>query len=372
MTKPKKKLLPKEFEELLSGGDLTALKAVFNDCQLDARGGYSKKTALAFNESPDDLVHWLVAQGSDINAPDSYGDTPLHARSSHWKGNIAILLQLGADIERTNGQLETALHKAAKVGNADNVRLLLDHGARTDVRNSMGLTPLGAALLNCPNPKIAEIADVAEILLAESEKPVREKPTLLSRLFGAKKTTDDSEATSNKEAVLRIGTNFEFHRQAFNPESVEAVSTGLDKLYRLFDVAPVPRRLLHDGKSAISAKSPNWKDAHQELWELLVPSSGAASTIQGEMIRISGRLHDELYRNGGGNWDSDFRKMADALVVHLRSAEALPSESLTEASQITTALPSRADDTHLLCKLAVEWVERNPIPQPLSKPNHRR
>lgn len=372
MAKPKKKLLPKDFEQLLKGSDLAALKAVFDDCQIDARAGYTKKTAPAFNECPDDLARWLVTQGADINAHDSYGDTPLHARSSHWRGNIAILLELGADIERTNGQLETALHKAAKVGNADNVRLLLDHGARADARNSMGLTPLGAALLNCPNPKIAEIADVAEILLAASEKPVREKPTLLSRLFGAKKAADDGEATSNKEAVIRIGTSFEFHRQGFNPESVEAVSAGLDKLYRLFDVAPVPRRLLHDGKSAIAAKSPNWQDAHQELWELLVPSSGAASTVQGEVIRISGRIHEELYHIGGANWDSDYRNMVKALVGHLGSANALPPEQLAEASQIAASLAKNASETRDLCKLAVEWVERNPTPQPLSKPNYRR
>lgn len=372
MAKPKKKLLPKDFEQLLKDGDFDVLKAVFDDCQLDARGGYTKKTTLAFNECPDELARWLVVQGADIEAADNYGDTPLHARSSHWNGNIAILLELGADVGRTNGKLETALHKAARVGNVSNVSLLLDHGARADVRNSMNLTPLGAALLDCANPQIAEIADVAEILLAAREDPVRKKPTLLSRLFGGREATEDSEATSNKEAVRRIGSNFEFHRQAFNPDLVEAVSAGLDKLYRLFDVAPVPRRLLHDGRSAICARSANWEDAHQELWELLVPSSGAASTVQGEVIRISGRVHEELYHNGGANWDSDYNKMAKALVGHLGSANALPPEQLAQASQIAAALAKNAGETRALCKLAVEWVERNPTPQPLSKPDYRR
>ena len=39
MAKAKKKLLPKDFDALLKGGDLAALKAVFDTCELDARGG---------------------------------------------------------------------------------------------------------------------------------------------------------------------------------------------------------------------------------------------------------------------------------------------------------------------------------------------
>lgn len=44
----KRKTLPKNFEELIEVGDLSALKEVFSQCELDARGGYSKSTALSF------------------------------------------------------------------------------------------------------------------------------------------------------------------------------------------------------------------------------------------------------------------------------------------------------------------------------------
>jgi hypothetical protein len=42
MAKAPKKLLPKTFKDLLASGDLTALKAVFETCAPDARGGYVK------------------------------------------------------------------------------------------------------------------------------------------------------------------------------------------------------------------------------------------------------------------------------------------------------------------------------------------
>lgn len=100
-----------------------------------------------------------------------------------------------------------------------------------------------------------------------------------------------------------------------------------DALYTLFDVPPVPRRTLHDGKSPIAAKPGRWEDQHQELWELLVPSSGPAATVQGEVIRISGRINDEIERNGGVNWDGDYRKMADAFLDHLSRRDHCPARN---------------------------------------------
>jgi hypothetical protein len=47
MAKAKKKLLPKDFEKLLDSGDIDKMKAVFETCDVDARGGYAKQTALA-------------------------------------------------------------------------------------------------------------------------------------------------------------------------------------------------------------------------------------------------------------------------------------------------------------------------------------
>lgn len=66
-------------------------------------------------------------------------------------------------------------------------------------------------------------------------------------------------------------------------------------------------------------KQYNWKQEHQKLWDAHVPPSGPATTLQGELIRICGKLVDQAYRNGNGNWDEDhvtmWRFVADQITA---------------------------------------------------------
>lgn len=60
---------------------------------------------------------------------------------------IALLLEYGADVNHQNiygGK--TPLHIAAQHGYVDVARFLLQHGARTDIADSTGETPLAATL----------------------------------------------------------------------------------------------------------------------------------------------------------------------------------------------------------------------------------
>ncbi len=43
-------------------------------------------------------------------------------------------------------------------------------------------------------------------------------------------------------------------------------------------------------------------EEYGRLWDELVPQAGCADTLQGELIRIIGRLASEYYRNGNMNW----------------------------------------------------------------------
>lgn len=356
MPKARKKLLPKNFDELLEADDIDAIKAVFDSCDVSARGGYSKQTALAFNEFPDELVRWLVGQGADISAVDSYGVTPLQARAGHWQGRIDILLELGADVHASDKRGNTALHKAAAVGNLRTARSLLAHGARIDAVNDDGLSPLAFALQQCGNADIEKIATMAQLLLqAHSDAGAGDPVTAEMRDF-----------------VQRIASTFEFHRSNYNPDSVDAASAALGQLYALFGVPPVPRRAVHDGKSLIVGTGATWQDRHQQLWELLVPSSGAAATVQGEVIRVSGRISNEIDGNGGINWDGQFKLMATALLTHVGSGQPLPAAQLSEAASIVDDVKRKSGDTRRLCELAVQWVALNPTPMALPAPAYKR
>lgn len=52
-----------------------------------------------------------------------------------------------------------------------------------------------------------------------------------------------------------------------------------------------------------------YQDEYRQLWKKLVPESGKAETLQGEAVRIIGRLASEYYRNGNMNWDSGYDAM---------------------------------------------------------------
>ena len=372
MVKAKKKLLPKDFEALLGTGDLPALKAVFDQCDVNARGGYTKRPALAFNACSDELSRWLVAQGADITAQDTYGETPLHSRAGHWRGAIGVLLELGADVHARDSRGDTPLHRAARIGNVQTVRQLLDHGAQVDALNSRQLTPLASALQECSNAKIEAVTATAELLLTAPPPKQSRIRGLVGRFFGGGQASHAHATPDMKVSVRRIGTDFEFHRQGFNRESVDATSAALDRLYALFGVPPVPRRLLHDGKSSIVAKAARWKDRHQELWELLVPSSGAAQTVQGEVIRITGRIRTEIDFNGGINWDADFRKMAQAFLGHIGSGVALSEDERNQAGRLVSQVKGGEPATTTLCELAVKWVALNPEPMALAAPDYMR
>lgn len=372
MAKAKKKLLPKDFEALLKKSDLEALKAIFDTCEVDARGGLFKQTTLAFNECPDELARWLVDRGADLSAGDSYGDTPLHSRARHWQGRIEILLELGADVNHGENFRGTPLHSAAGSYKVSAARVLIEHGARADALNRENQTPLVYALQRCNNTDIVTMAQLADLLLqAEEQKPTKKKSFVMS-LFGAGQKEKAKITPEMKAFVTRIGTNFEFHRNTFNPEYLAATSAGLDRLYNLFDVSPVPRRSMHDGKSPIVVQAARWQDRHQELWELLVPSSGYSDTVQGEVIRISGKIRNELEGNGGVNWDAGFKKMADAFVLHIGSGVPLPNAELVEARKIIGEVKGRSGNTSRMCELAVNWVALNAKPAKLPPPAYGR
>lgn len=348
----KRKTLPKDFDAIVASGDIESIKAVFDRCQLEAYGGYTRETALAHSGMPEDAIRWLVAQGANVNARDLYGKSPLHKASSRWNEPVELFIELGADIEATDRNEDTPLFCAASRGNVFAVERLIAHGAKTNLRNKAGRNPLEEALSQCRNADIVRTAAVAEILLA-SGVPITQ---------------------AMKDFVERIGTAFEFHRQDFAKEHIEKTDAALAHLYAAFDVAPIPKRRVHDGISPIAASDNPWQKQHAELWDYLVPGSGHAATAQGEAIRITGKIAHEVLGNGSVNWDADFRKMLATLLELFRSGTPLPDSELEEATALAESLGngtgSHAPDR--LSELAVHWVLVNPDPLPQDKPTYKR
>ncbi|EUC80039.1 ankyrin repeat domain-containing protein [Streptococcus sp. SR1] len=246
----KRVTLPKEFKDLMDEGNIEALKAVYDRCELTAHDGrFSLCTPLHMGGVPDELVIWLVEQGLDINIPDYYGATPLYRQATMGRETVKLLLKLGADIEKSNTYGNTPLHMAAEFFHPKTVALLIEKGANV-------------------NPK------------------------------------------------------------------------------------------------------------YEELWSFLIPSSGAAKTVQGEVIRIPGRVRGELDRNGGVNWDRDYRKMLQALPQYLSLGIPLSDQKLEETKELIAQVHGKDfdDEPRLdrLCQLAIAWIKQNPEPLLLEKTSYKR
>lgn len=353
----KRKTLPKDFAEMLTSASVEELKAVFGKCEIDARGGYAKGTAIGFPECPDELIVWLAGQGLAVDTPDSYGRTPLHARASRAApkpiAQIPLLLSLGADIEVTDTSGKTPLQAAVGRLRAESARVLIEHGASTEVLDRNGGSLLMSALIATQNIDLPECVEISKLLLER----------------GASVTAE------TRRHVERIGRDFEFHRRNFNSDLFRKTDAALSELYRIFGVEPVARRSTHDGVSPIVVPDGPWRERHKALWELLVPSAGAGATVQCEAIRVTGRISDEMFRNGGANWDRDYRAMADAFPGFVARGEPLGEEELQEAKEIAKQVRSgRGADGHLdrLRELAVVWVAKNPGPIALGPVDYTR
>jgi uncharacterized protein len=59
--------------------------------------------------------------------------------------SLKLCLDAGADVNATDLQGDTALHGAAQKGYDQVVQFLVDHGAKLDVKDKKGRTPLDAA-----------------------------------------------------------------------------------------------------------------------------------------------------------------------------------------------------------------------------------
>ncbi|WP_242615162.1 hypothetical protein [Paenibacillus solani] len=228
----------------------------------------------------------------------------------------------------------------------------MTRGANISAKNKMRQTPLEKALAMCRNADIVNMAEVADIMLSAGTAVTPEM----------------------KDSIKRIGDDFEFHREGFNKEYLKQTDEALLRLYELFDVHPVEKRKTHDGASSITVSAKGWQAQHQELWTLLIPSKGHAKTVQGEVIRITGKVSYEILDNGGINWDNQYRKMLKSLIHHLSLGTPLSPASLQEAAALAKELHNGNgnDEPSRLCELAVHSVLSNPNPITLEQPDYKR
>lgn len=352
-----RKTLPKDLDALFdaaaASGDDAPVRAALEACDPDARTGFGQATPLMSRRCTPGIARWLVERGTDVNATNTWGRTALH-ESAKARFRYALppdeLIALGADVHRKSNEGLTPLHSAADGKNVASATVLLAHGADLNARTNDGATPLEYGLMRMSNIDLVAMLPFAKFMLDAGAL-----------------VTPQAQA-----AVLRAAETFEFHRAGFARDSVDETSAASAALCSLFEVAPPPRRVVHDGVALIAVAGDTWQERHEALWQLLVPSSGPCGSVQGEVIRITGRVLDEMRRNGGANWDADYVAMVEALGVHLASSVALSEAQLASLRTAQREVQQDDEAPERLAELAVTWVAQNPQPIRLATPTYKR
>ena len=103
----------------------------------------------------------MIRQGADVNAPQGDGVTALHWAARHGDAElVTALLAARADVRApTRFGAYTALHLAAERGSAPIVKALVAAGAPADARTSTGATPLMFAAAAGDTAAIAALVD---------------------------------------------------------------------------------------------------------------------------------------------------------------------------------------------------------------------
>ncbi len=140
-----------------------AVEMVERDASLAARR-FGGRTLLHFAAGAGcaELVMALLRHGAAPDIRDSGGHTPLYRAANECASGtgpeiVRILVRAGADVNARNGVTRaTALHMAARRGNAEIARALLDCSAATEIQDKKGDTPLQRAI-NCRKDTVVQL-----------------------------------------------------------------------------------------------------------------------------------------------------------------------------------------------------------------------
>lgn len=210
-----------------------------------------------------------------------------------WAKAKATIVRAGLDARTKLG--ETALMLAAALDGVELVDWLVEQGAALDVVDALGRTALYHA---CESG--GDRVEVVRRLLAAGASPsVGQSLREVARGAVAALLGGDAVASS-----------------------VEAEGGDVSTLGR-----PGERVVVEGAR---------WQERHARLWERLVPASGAAPTLQGELIRLTGKLTRETLDNGNMNWSAETEAAWRFVEAELAAVDAAPGDVNADVEAIIT------------------------------------
>jgi hypothetical protein len=272
---------------------------------------------------------------------DRFGRTPLwDAAFGGDPAKVKSNLEAGANPNWGDNEGYTPLYIASQQGCLEVVDLLLGNGADPNLVDCNGMGPLYVATLEGSKVRGTDRhVAIVELLLRNGADP--DYP---NRWGVAPRRWANTDALQALFAKAQVQTG------EARPKTRRA--------------EPPPRKV---------PKSDWWKAEHQRLWDELVPPRGAASTVQGEVIRIVGKLTREAYTNGNINWSEGHALLWQFIARTLDDAETFSPEERARITDWVRAIirdherPDVSGDGspyYRVGEKAVAWVLAHPEPIP--------
>ncbi len=135
LKKSNKSKMSHEMSGAISCGDIHEIRSLLRKGENPNARDHQGCTVLHYMASRSDsyLVGWLLEAGADPNARDNDTETVLMWAAAEGRANIVrMLIKAGADVNAITNLDGTALRWAVKSGDNETVRILLDAGANVN------------------------------------------------------------------------------------------------------------------------------------------------------------------------------------------------------------------------------------------------
>ncbi|MBQ8251561.1 MAG: ankyrin repeat domain-containing protein [Alphaproteobacteria bacterium] len=190
MRTAKKNKLYKEFTQAVKSGNKKSAQALAKEC-FDLM--YDEALSDFAKANNPEAMKYLIEAGADINALNKEGKTPLMvALKHHAKDVIPFLIKhpnIDLNVQDESGN--TALHIATKDKLYPTVKLLSEQGARVDIKNEQGKTPVDIA------KEVATPTDRSILNVLTRRKPQGLNETLRQNSSDASKPGRSQNRTNN-------------------------------------------------------------------------------------------------------------------------------------------------------------------------------
>ncbi|MCI5057931.1 MAG: ankyrin repeat domain-containing protein, partial [Flavobacteriales bacterium] len=270
--------VPTPLRSAIEENDLK-MKGILLDNGAKPLADHGLHSAVRINDT--EYIQAYYDQGKDIDEIKDGASPLMHAAALGFVASAKLLINLGANVNLNPDG--TALHWAISNSNHEIVNMILEANADCSQVDSFGNDPLFKITMERWPNKI----EVVNKMLRLGANPHSKTKVGLSAVALAERTNDSE--------LLKIFAEF-------------SNENAKDLSYQ----APQRSKILQ-----ALTKEYNWKKVYNDLWEELVPPSGNASSVQGELLRCIGKLTDEAFRNGNMNWGDKERFIG--LVDYLRS-----------------------------------------------------